>query len=126
MFLEHCRKFLLLNFVIANMNSLVKLRDYLDKFVQLTEDEKNEFTSYFRERSIKKKQFIVQPDFISNYRTYIIKGAFRAYVVPKDFEENTILFAIEDWWILDYSSYIFQQPATMFVVALEDKYCVTA
>lgn len=33
---------------------------------------------------------------------------------------NTQFFAIDDWWISDYNSYIFQQPATLFVEALED------
>ena len=28
--------------------------------------------------------------------------------------------AIEDWWITDPNSFIYQQPATMFVEALED------
>ena len=32
----------------------------------------------------------------------------------------SITFAVDDWCITDYNSYIFQQPATMFVVALED------
>ena len=49
-----------------------------------------------------------------------MKGAFRAYVVADEGQEHTITFAIDDWWITDYNSYIFQQPATMFVVALED------
>ena len=34
--------------------------------------------------------------------------------------DSTIAFAIEDWWITDYNSYILQTPATMFVIALED------
>ena len=49
-----------------------------------------------------------------------MQGAFRAYVVADEGQEHTITFAIDDWWITDYNSYIFQQPATMFVVALED------
>jgi CRP-like cAMP-binding protein len=49
-----------------------------------------------------------------------LKGAFRAYVVADEGQDHTITFAIDDWWITDYNSYIFQQPATMFVVALED------
>jgi CRP-like cAMP-binding protein len=49
-----------------------------------------------------------------------LQGAFRAYVVADEGQEHTITFAIDDWWITDYNSYIFQQPATMFVVALED------
>ena len=44
----------------------------------------------------------------------------RAHVVADEGQDYTITFAVEDWWITDYNSYIYQQPATMFVVALED------
>ena len=40
--------------------------------------------------------------------------------MDKTGDDHTISFEIEDWWITDYNSYILQQPATMFVVALED------
>ena len=35
-------------------------------------------------------------------------------------QEHTIQLAVENWWISDYNSYIYQQPASMFVVAMED------
>jgi CRP-like cAMP-binding protein len=35
-------------------------------------------------------------------------------------QEHTVSFGIEDWWIADFNSYIFQQPATLFVEAMED------
>jgi CRP-like cAMP-binding protein len=44
----------------------------------------------------------------------------RAYLVDNSGTEHTIAFAIDDWWISDYNSYIFQQPATLFVEALEE------
>jgi CRP-like cAMP-binding protein len=97
-----------------------KITSYIDKFVKLTEDEKKLFSSCFKEVKIKKRQFIVQPNFIAKHRHYVLKGAFRAYVVADQGQDHTITFAIDDWWITDYNSYIFQQPATMFVVALED------
>lgn len=97
-----------------------KLAAFLDRFIVLSEKEKLEFSSCFTEVFIKKKQFITQPNFVSKHRTFVTNGAFRAYVVNELGEEVTIQFAIEDWWILDYNSYIFQQPATMFIVALED------
>ena len=62
----------------------------------------------------------MQPDFVAKHRNYVLSGAFRAYVVDDKGQDHTIAFAIEDWWITDYNSYILQQPATMFVVALED------
>lgn len=85
-----------------------------------TESELLDFASFFKRTQIKKRQFIIQPDFTAKYRNYVVQGAFRAYVVGDFGEEHTIQFAVEDWWISDYNSYIFQQPASMFVVALED------
>ncbi len=88
--------------------------------VDLNEEELTYFMSFFTRSIVKKRQFIVQPGFVARHRNYVIQGSFRAYVVADEGEEHTIQFAVEDWWISDYSSFIFQQPATMFVVALED------
>ena len=102
------------------MTSQEKITSYVEKFVRLTEKEKIEFTSRFKEIKIKKRQFIVQPDFVPKCRYFVIEGALRAYVVGDEGKDHTIQFAVEDWWISDYDSYIHQQPASMFVVALED------
>jgi CRP-like cAMP-binding protein len=97
-----------------------KIVDYIKNIVELTEEESLIINASFKEVKIKKRQFIVQPNFVANQRYFVLKGAFRAYVVADEGQEHTITFAIEEWWITDYNSYIFQQPATMFVVALED------
>lgn len=96
------------------------LVNYVKKRVDISDEELQEFASYFKTALIKKRQFIVQPDFVAKYRTYVVKGAFRGYVVGDAGEDHTIQLAIDDWWISDYNSYIYQKPATMFVVALED------
>jgi CRP-like cAMP-binding protein len=44
----------------------------------------------------------------------------RAYLVDNKAQTHTIAFAIEDWWISDLNSYMNQEPATLFVEALED------
>jgi CRP-like cAMP-binding protein len=97
-----------------------KIIDYIQNIVALTVDEAKLFETSFKEVRIKKKQFIVQPNYITKQRNYVVKGAFRAYVVADEGQDHTINFAIDEWWITDYNSFIFQQPATMFVVALED------
>lgn len=94
--------------------------EYVQRIVKLTEEEAEQFASSFREMKIKKRQFIVQPDFTARHRNYVLEGAFRAYVIANEGQDHTINFAIDDWWITDYNSYIYQKPATMFVVALED------
>ena len=44
----------------------------------------------------------------------------RSYLIDADGQEHTVGMGIDDWWILDFNSYIFQQPATLFVEAVED------
>lgn len=102
---------------MTNDNRII---EYIRKSVSLTDDEAQIFAAAFSEVKIKKRQFIVQPNYIAKNRNYVINGAFRAYVVDDNGQDNTIAFAIDDWWITDYNSYILQKPATMFVVALED------
>ena len=102
------------------METHQKLKEYINRSVTLTEEESEFFVSKFEVKKIKKRQFIVQPDFVAKQRNYVLEGALRAYVVAENGQDHTIAFAIEDWWITDYNSYILQKPATMFVVALED------
>ncbi len=97
-----------------------KIVEYIRRSVSLTDEEAETFSVAFKEVKIKKRQFIVQPNFVVKNRNYVLDGAFRAYVVDDNGQDSTIAFAIEDWWITDYNSYILQKPATMFVVALED------
>jgi CRP-like cAMP-binding protein len=93
-----------------------KIKNHLD----LSDKETAFFVSHFANKKVKKRQFIVQPDYIAKHRNYVVKGAFRSYVIGNDGQEHTINLAIDDWWITDSNSFIYQKPATMFVVALED------
>ncbi len=97
-----------------------KIVEYINRYVSLTDEEAEQFSAAFREVKIRKRQFIVQPNFTAKHRHFVLQGAFRAYVVGDEGQDHTVAFAIEDWWITDYNSYILQKPATMFVVALED------
>ncbi|PWV51897.1 Crp/Fnr family transcriptional regulator [Chitinophaga sp. S165] len=95
---------------------------YASKFIDLTPEELTTFTAAFKEIKVKKRQFLVQPNFIAQHRYFILKGALRAYVVGEEGQDHTIQLAIEDWWISDYNSYMFRQPASMFVMAVEDSH----
>jgi len=102
------------------MNEFDPVIKYVSRYIQLTPDEETYFASLLRITRVKKKQLIVQPDFVCRYRSYVVTGAMRAYLVDKKGDEHTIAFAVEDWWISDYNSYIFQAPASLFVEATED------
>lgn len=96
------------------------LLDYVQSFVSLNEEEAEELSSAFNEVRVKKRQLIVQPTFICRNRSFVISGAFRSYTITENGHDQTLQFAIEKWWVSDFNSYIYQHPATLFIVALED------
>lgn len=101
-------------------NSKSQLINYVQNFVSLEDDEAAQFTAAFEEVKVKKRQFIVQPNFTNKHRSFVVKGAFRTYAITNEGQEHTLQFAIENWWASDFNSYIYQHPATLFIVALED------
>lgn len=102
---------------------MIEIQSLYNQLIQnhsFTEKEADFFVTHFTERKVKKRQFIIQPDFIAKYRVFVVQGTFKAYVIGNDGQENTISLAMDGWWISDPNSFIYQQPATMFVEALED------
>lgn len=97
---------------------------YISKYVELSDDEIHQLMGFLKLTKVKKRQFIVQPGFVCRYKSYVVKGAFRTYLVDDKGRDHTLAFAVEDWWVSDYSSLIYQEPATLFVEALEDSVLV--
>ncbi|MGB0166521.1 MAG: Crp/Fnr family transcriptional regulator [Luteibaculum sp.] len=102
--------------MIEYQNILTNIKRYVD----LNEEDEKSFVDIIRSSRVKRRQFIVQPNFVCSHQTYVVSGAFRSYFVNSEGIEHTIQFAIEDWFISDFNSYINQSPASLFVEALED------
>ena len=102
------------------MKDYKNILDNIKRYVPLNEDDEKQFSSIIRTTKVKRRQFIVQPNFVCSHQTYVLQGAFRSYFVNDAGVDHTIQFAIEDWFISDFNSYINQTPASLFVEALED------
>jgi len=102
------------------MEEFLPILNNVARYISLTDEEKIYYTSLLKIKKVKKKQYIVQPDFVCNHRTYIAKGAMRSYFIDESGQEHTVAIAIDDWWIADFASYIYREPATLFLEALED------
>lgn len=92
----------------------------IKRYVSLDEEDERQFVQIIRTTNVRRRQFIVQPGFVCSHQTYVLKGAFRSYLINKDGVDHTIQFAIDDWFISDFNSYINQTPASLYVEALED------
>lgn len=102
------------------MDDLAPFKENITKKFVLSPENMDRLIQAFKLVKVKRKQFVIQPGFVPRHRLYVLKGAFRSYVVDEKGVDHTIQLAIEDWWISDYNSYIYQVPATQFVEALEN------
>lgn len=102
------------------MNDYSGILSNIRRFASFLPDEEQRLISIIQTTRVKKRQFIDQPGFISSYRNYIVKGAFRSYFIDNEGKDHTVQIAVEDWFVSDFYSYITQTPATLYVEALEN------
>jgi CRP/FNR family transcriptional regulator, anaerobic regulatory protein len=92
----------------------------ISSYVKPEKREIDLITSFLKYRKIKKNQFLLQRGEDVFYDSHVNKGCLKAsYIDPKG-KELIVKFAIEDWWITDYDSYINREPARLEILALED------
>lgn len=92
----------------------------VSRFIQLSPEEIKIFTSCFKPRSFRKRQYVVQAGDVARYESFVIKGCLRGYYVDQAGVEHIVQFAIEDWWTSDLKSFLTGEPAVFNIEALED------
>ncbi len=102
------------------MNKYQGILDHIAKFVELSDSEIAEFTAILKTTRVKKRQFIIQPGFVSEYRNYIVEGAVRVFYLDDVGKEHTVSIGVEDWFFTDFPSYLNRTPAEYYAEALED------
>ena len=102
------------------MDKYQSILNNIARYVELSEEEQQQFTSIIKTTRVKKRQFIIQPGFVCEHRNYIVQGAVRVYYLDDSGKEHTVSIGIEDWFFTDFYSYINQLPAVHFAEAIED------
>lgn len=97
-----------------------QLLDYFNHLLPLDEEESAAVARTFKERRVKKRQFILREGDISTHNSFVVEGCFRMYLVDDKGKEHNLQFAIENWWIGDIGSFHTGEPSRLNIVALED------
>lgn len=92
---------------------------HVQKRVGLTPEEQRQFTSLLRLRKLLRRQFLVQAGEVCQYESFVVKGCLRSFYQDAKGNEHTLHFAIEDWWISDFGSFLTGTPAKRHIEALE-------
>jgi len=96
------------------------LIDYFSSYTPLSEEEIATLKTVFKERNIKRRQFILQEGDVCKLNTFIVEGCFRMYLVDENAKEHNLQFAVENWWIGDIGSFHSGEPSRLYIEALEN------
>ena len=94
--------------------------NYFSNILPLENEEIDTIKKVFKERRIKRRQFILQEGDVSTLNTFVVEGCFRMYFVDEKGKEHNIQFAVENWWIGDIGSFHSEEPSKLYIEAIEN------
>lgn len=97
-----------------------QLLQHISLHIQLDSNEEAYFLSLIQEKTIRKKELLLQQGEVCKTENYLLSGCMRTFTLNERGEEQTVQFGIEDWWVGDLYSFLTQTPATYSIEALED------
>ncbi|WP_412466584.1 Crp/Fnr family transcriptional regulator [Pedobacter sp. KLB.chiD] len=95
------------------------LYQHINKFIDLNKDEQAVLASFLQSFSVKKKAFLLEQGQKCRANYFVVKGCLRLYFIDIKGAEQTTQFAIENWWITDLTSFLFQEQSEFFIQAAE-------
>ncbi len=96
------------------------LEKELREIAGLNDEEVELYMSFLTQKSLRKKDHLLMAGDTCCYVTYINKGCMRRYITDKHSKEVILNFSLEDYWVGDLESLIFQKPTDFYIQALED------
>jgi CRP-like cAMP-binding protein len=93
---------------------------FVARYIALTEEESAFFHSLLKSWHVKKKTFLLREGEVCDFEAFILNGCIRSYYLDKEGTETILLFAVEDWWVSDLTSFAERRPSNLFIETIED------
>ena len=101
------------------MNSCNELKEHINRFVRLSDNEFEQILGYVKPVSARKKQNLHEAGKVCKSNFFVRKGCLRLFFINDKGVEQTIQFALENWWLSDYTSFSSQQTSLFYIQAVE-------
>jgi len=100
------------------MNSS-KIISHFRKFIELSSQDEKELDKFFKSKIFSKKEHLLLEGGRCKYHYFVLTGCLRLYYINEKGIDQTIQFAIEDWWLTDYNAFSHQSNANFSIQAVE-------
>ena len=96
-----------------------KLIQHLQKYIAIEKQDTPEVLRFFHPISLDKKENLLSENQLCRYNFFVVKGCLRMFFINGKGIEQTIHFAIENWWITDYFAFEKQAASSYYIQAVE-------
>ncbi|MCF0065231.1 Crp/Fnr family transcriptional regulator [Dyadobacter chenwenxiniae] len=96
------------------------LIEHISKQVQVAPEEEALILSFFQSVRAKKKQNLVEAGNPCSALFFVVEGCIRMFHLSEKGIEQTIQFALENWWLTDFSAFTLQQNTGFTIQAVEN------
>jgi CRP-like cAMP-binding protein len=96
-----------------------KLKNYFDRYVDLSEEDIESIFLRLEVINLKKKDFLLHEGKICKNKYFILDGLVRLFELSVNGNETITQFGIENWWITNLDSFINETPSRTSIQALE-------
>lgn len=96
------------------------LLSYIQEKVSLTDMDKEAIGTFFIQKKLRKRQYLLQEGDICKHLVFVAKGLLRTYNVDDKGDEHMSIFGWEGWWLSDFNSFLTTEPAVFNIDAIED------
>ncbi|CAL2075395.1 Crp/Fnr family transcriptional regulator [Tenacibaculum sp. 190524A05c] len=97
-----------------------ELFNHLRLYISITEQEFQGVEKYFEYVDLKKKQNLDAIKNVSKHNFFVINGCLNMYFINDKGENQSVQFAIENWWINDVLSFYRNKESSFYIQAVEN------
>jgi CRP-like cAMP-binding protein len=95
------------------------LQKHIERYVNIDTREFSAIQKYFEPLEFAKKQNLVTKDQVCKSNYFVVSGCLRMFFITDKGNEQTIDFALENWWMSDYDSFGSQKSSEFSIQAVE-------
>ena len=96
-----------------------ELLAHIARYVALTPAEAQLVGEYFTQQAIPRKAHLLEAGQPCVASYFVLQGCLRLYFVTEKGTEQITRFALENWWLADYTSLLSQRPSEFYIQAVE-------
>jgi CRP/FNR family transcriptional regulator, anaerobic regulatory protein len=101
------------------------LRKHIEKFIAVDDQDYSKIKTFFKPLELRKKHNLLTEGKICTSNYFVVSGCLRLFFINDKGVEQTVQFALENWWLADYTSFTSQKPSDFYIQAIEKSEVLT-